>query len=384
MKEKINRFLSRQVNMENAIVACLSMFLITIALVVIWLAILAGGFNNLIQTVKFAQILSIVDRVYIGEADTEEISELAFDSMIAGLEDRWSYFMTAEEYKQHQQVQSNQYSGIGVTLQKEEKAWMIIEIAADSPAEKAGMMINTYLMEVNGIDVTQKETGEISAMIRENPDDIRIVTEDGEGSRQSYTLTIEVIYKNPVSYEMLEHEIGYIRLENFDETCAEQGIAAVDALIEQGAKGLIFDVRSNGGGFVTEMCGLLDRLLPEGEIFVFVDHEGNETITTSDETCVELPMAVLVNENSYSAAEFFAAALREYEAATVVGMPTTGKNRSQSNWILLDGSAVHISTKRYLTPNRVDLTQQGGLTPDIQVEYGENDPQLAAAMELFH
>lgn len=384
MKDKINDFLSKKVNMENTITACLTTFLVTVVLVAVWLTVLAGGFGNLVNTLKFAQILSVIDRVYIGEADSGEISELVFDGMVASLEDRWSYYMTKEEYEQYRQVQSNQYSGIGVTLQKEEKAWLIIEIAENSPAAKAGMSVNSYLMEVNGIDVTKCETAEISAMMRENPDSITVVTEDQNGNRQTYSLSIEVIYTNPVSYEMLENNTGYIKLENFDETCSEQGILAIDALIEQGATSLIFDVRNNGGGFVTEMCELLDRLLPKGELFVFVDHEGNETVTESDAACVELPMAVLVNENSYSAAEFFAAALKEYDAATIVGAPTSGKNRSQTNVILVDGSAVHISSKRYLTPNRVDLTEQGGITPDIVVEYGDNDAQLSAALELFH
>lgn len=370
--------------MENAITACMVTFLCTVAMVILWLTVLAGGFGNLMNTVKFAQILSIIDRVYIGEADTKEISDAAFDTMIAELDDRWSYYMDREEYEQYQQVQSNQYTGIGITLQKEERGWLIVSVAPDSPAEKAGVEADTYLVEVNGTDVSSMESADISAMMRENPDDVSVITEDENGNRRSFSLVLEVIYTNPVSYEMMEGNTGYIRLENFDETCAEQAIHAVEALIEQGAASLIFDVRSNGGGYVTEMCDLLDYLLPEGEIFVFVDHEGNETVTESDADCIKLPMAVLVNENSYSAAEFFAAALREYDAAAVVGMPTTGKNRSQSNWILADGSAVHISSKCYLTPNRVDLTQQGGLAPDVVVEYGENDPQLAAALELFH
>lgn len=384
MKEKINRLLSKHVNMENAIVACMTTFLVTVVLIVLWFTVLAGGFGNMINTVKFAQILSVVDRVYIGEADTDKLSELAFDSMIASLGDRWSYYMTKEEYEQYRQVQANQYSGVGVTLQKDDRGWLIVGVTEETPAAKAGVSVDTYLVEVNGIDVSRMESTEISSIMRENPEQITVVTENLEGNRESFALVMEIIYTNPVSFEMLEGNVGYIRLENFDETCAEQGITAVDTLIEQGTKALVFDVRNNGGGFVTEMCDLLDYLLPEGEIFVFVDHEGNETVTESDGESIDLPMAVLVNENSYSAAEFFAAALQEYEVATVVGAPTTGKNRSQTNLILVDGSAVHISSKRYLTPDRVDLTEQGGIIPDIQIEYGENDSQLAAALELFH
>ena len=383
MKDKIYSFLSRKVNMDNAISACMITFLVTLVMVVLWVTILAGGFGNLISTVKFAQMLSVLDRVYIGDADTEAVSELVYDTMVHSLGDRWSYYMTADEYKQYQQIQSNQYSGIGVSLQKDERGWLIVNVEEDSPAAKAGIEANTYLAFVNGIDVSQMESTEIAAMMREDPENITVETEDMEGVRHSYSVVIEVIYSNPVSYEMKDGKIGYIQIENFDETCAEKTIEAIEALIAQEADALVFDVRNNGGGFVNELCDLLDYLLPEGDIFVSVDMKGKEKVTQSDKSCVELPMAVLVNENSYSAAEFFAAALREYDAATVVGWQTSGKNRSQTNVILVDGSAVHISSKRYLTPNRVDLTEQGGLTPDIILEYGENDAQLEAALELF-
>ena len=383
MKKKLNSFLSRKVNMDSAITSCMVTFLVTIALCVCWLTVLAGGFGNLVNTVKFAQILSVVDRVYIGEADTDELSDYAFSAMIEQLGDRWSYYMTKETYEAYQQAQSNQYSGVGITLQKDENGWLIVGVAEDSPAAEAGVQADTYLVEVNGVEVHALESTEISAMMKENPNDITVVTEDADGNRVSFALKIAVIYSNPVSYELMEGKIGYIKLENFDETCAKQAIAAIEDLQEQDCEALIFDVRNNGGGFVDEMTELLDYLLPEGEIFVSVNRNEKEKVTKSDHKFVDLPMAVLVNENSYSAAECFAAVLREYDAATVVGTQTTGKNRSQTNVILADGSAVHISSKRYLTPHRVDLTEQSGLTPDVVAEYGENDGQLTAALNLF-
>ena len=221
-------------------------------------------------------------------------------------------------------------------------------------------------------------------MMKKDPKHVVVITADAEGKETAFTMALEKIYSNPVSFEMKEGNVGYIRMENFDETLAEEAIAAVDALVAEGAQALVFDVRDNGGGYLDELCALLDFLLPAGEIFISVAEDGKEKVTKSDKSCIDLPMAVLVNENSYSAAEFFAAALREFDAATIVGTQTTGKNRSQTNVVLVDGSAVHISSRRYLTPNRVDLTEQGGLTPDVIVEAGENDPQLAAAMALFH
>jgi carboxyl-terminal processing protease len=176
-----------------------------------------------------------------------------------------------------------------------------------------------------------------------------------------------------VSYELLDSGVGLITIENFDSGVCDDFIAAVEDLQSQGAVGLIFDVRNDPGGLVSELTAMLDYLLPEGEIFVSVSKDGTEKVEKSGASCVEMPMAVLVNQNSYSAAEFFAAALREYDWATVVGQQTTGKGRSQITKLLSDGSALHISTKKYMTPNRVDLSEVGGITPDIEIEISDED-----------
>lgn len=380
MKEKLNQFLSRKIYMDSAVTACLATFLGTAALILLWLMVLAGGWRPLVNSFKFMQLQSVIDRVYVGEADSEELSDLAYTAMIDALGDRWSYYMTAEEYESYRQDKTNHYVGIGITLQKTEAGLHIIAVAKDSPAERAGIPADSYLVEVNGLRLTDEDASAVSTMIRQDPDHVALVVADRDGNETAYSLVMETIYNNPVSYERMD-DVGYIKIENFDDTMAEEAIKAVEALRADGVEALVFDVRNNGGGYLTELCELLDYLLPEGEIFVSVDESGKEKITKSDARCIELPMAVLVNENSYSAAEFFAAALGEYDAAEIVGAPTTGKSRSQTNVVLIDGSAVHISSKRYLTPNRMDLTEQGGLVPDLEVANGENDPQLAAALE---
>lgn len=140
-------------------------------------------------------------------------------------------------------------------------------------------------------------------------------------------------------------------------------------------------MRSNPGGLVSELTALLDYLLPSGTIFISVDKDGNETATESDSVCLDMPMAVLVNEYSYSAAEFFAAALQEYNWADIIGAQTTGKSRSQQTIELSDGSAIHVSTARYLTPMRVDLAEQGGIVPDqIVALTSKGDAQRDAAL----
>ncbi len=153
-----------------------------------------------------------------------------------------------------------------------------------------------------------------------------------------------------VHAQLLDGGIGYVRIVNFDGGCAEKTIAAIEDLQAQGATSIPFDVRNNPGGLKSELVDLLDYLLPEGEIFHTVDYAGNDEIDTSDEAHLALPMAVLVNRESYSAAEFFAAALQEYEAAVIVGTQTYGKGYFQSALQLSDGSAINLSIGKYFTP----------------------------------
>jgi carboxyl-terminal processing protease len=167
--------------------------------------------------------------------------------------------------------------------------------------------------------------------------------------------------------QMLEENIGLVRINNFDERSAEETLAAIAALTEQGAQALIFDVRFNPGGYKVELCKILDYLLPEGPIFRSQTYDGKESITESDEACLDLPFAVLVNGQSYSAAEFFAAALDEYDKAVVIGEPTVGKSYFQNTYRLRDGSAVALSVGKYCTPNGVSLADVGGLKPETEI-----------------
>ena len=195
---------------------------------------------------------------------------------------------------------------------------------------------------------------------------------------------------------MLDGGIGYVHIANFDRRCAEETLRCIDELLAQDAKGIIFDVRLNGGGYKDELVKVLDRLLPEGILFQSEDYSGKKEIDRSDAEQLSLPMAVLVNQDSYSAAEFFAAALQEYGAAVIVGSRTTGKGNFQNAFRLSDGSLLNISIGKYYTPNGVSLTETG-ITPDIELDLSEeeyaklytqtleksDDPQLQAAIRAL-
>ena len=361
------------------------------------LVILAGGFGGAVSAVKYAAGLGVIQRYYVGEYDLKEVTDNALSGAVTCLDDRWSYYMDTDTYESYQDVSANRYQGIGVTITMDEETggFAIVALTKDGPAQQAGLQVGDIILAVDGVDVTGGTTEELKALIQADFGKNAMITVlRTDGVREDVAVSCEEVFTNPVSWTMLEENVGYIRLENFRSQAGEEAISAVDALLEQGAERLVFDVRSNPGGQVSEMVELLDRLLPEGDLFVRTDKRGREVVERSDSACVELPMAVVVNGESYSAAEFFAAALREYEWAAVVGEATTGKARSQVTVPLWDGSAIHLSRYTYLTPERVDLYEAGGILPDGEallteeqqlefdtgwLEPGE-DPQILAAI----
>ena len=359
-----------------------------------------GGFRGLGAAARFGTVLRMIDRDFVADYDLEAVTDGALAGAVESLDDRWSYYMTAEEYEDYQDYSANRYQGIGVTIQKDEETggFLVIAVNRDGPAQRAGIVPGDILLAVDGTDVTQEDTDFLRSLIQADYGRdalITILREDG--SREDVAVSCEVIYTSPVEYEMLADGVGYIAVSNFREGASGDAIAAVEALLAEGAQSLIFDVRNDPGGQLTELIALLDYLLPEGDVFIRADKNGHQTVETSDAACVEVPMAVIVNGDSYSAAEFFAAALREYGWATVVGEPTTGKSRSQVTIALPDGSAVHLSKYSYLTPNGVDLYAAGGIVPDVAAELTEeermefdtgwlepaDDPQIQAAIDIL-
>lgn len=346
---------------------------------------------------KLEAIENLIDQVYIGEADKTAMEDAAADAMVAAVGDRWSYYMTATEYLDYKERMANAYVGVGITITKLDDGYVLIKkVEEGGPAEEAGMLAGDILTAVSGQDIAEMTIDEIKSLVKGQENTTVEMTVRRNNRSIPMTVTRRTIKSVVASGQMLEGNIGLITIVNFDDRCAEETIAAVEMLREQGAKGLIFDVRFNPGGYKHELVKLLDYLLPEGPLFRSVKYTGEESVDESDAACVDMPMVVMVNGDSYSAAEFFAAALREYGVAKIVGQPTTGKGRFQSTYSLQDGSAVVISVGKYCTPNGVDLTDVG-LTPDATVEVDDetyaniyykllkpqDDPQIQAAVALL-
>lgn len=315
---------------------------------------------------KLSELELLIDQRFVGDADSKVLEDAAADAMVKATGDRWSYYMSAEEYESYLDQVDNSYVGVGITIQHEEgEGYRILEVVSGGPAEEAGIQVNDLLFEVDGQNVREMDITGVRNLVTGKPGTYVAFRVLRKGEPLSFSVERRKV-ETPVAVgEMLEQNVGLVTIENFDSRCADESIAAIEALMEQGAKALIFDVRNNPGGYADELVKLLDYLLPEGDLFRTVRYDGKEHTDTSDKNFMDLPMAVLVNENSYSAAEFFAAALKEYDAAVIVGEQTVGKGYYQTTYPLSDGSAIALSIGKYYTPNGINLSEAGGLTPDI-------------------
>ena len=362
---------------------------ILIALSYVLVAVIAAGtvlVCSSLDRIKNVSKLDAVERLllsrFIGETDRKTMEDAASAAMVAALGDRWSYYMTAEQYQSYLQTMSNSYVGIGITVQTlQEGGITVLEVVPEGPAEEAGILAGDIVIAVDGTDITAMEVSEASTLIRGAEGTDVTLTVDRAGETLTVTVTRRKFQTPVATGEMLQDNIGLITIENFDDRCAEETIAALEQLQEQGATALIFDVRNNPGGYKHELVKVLDYLLPEGVLFQTEEYLGRKETDTSDARCLDLPMAVVMNLQSYSAAEFFAAALEEYDAAVTVGEKTFGKGYFQTAIALSDGSAINLSIGKYYTPKGVSLAGNG-LIPDIPVEVDAETAQKIAAGTL--
>ena len=380
--------------MKKKILLTLSHILVAVLATVVTLAVAVPKAD----ISKLDQLESLILERFIGESDQVAMEDAAAEAMVDSLGDRWSYYIPADEYEAYQEQVANAFVGVGITIQltEESQGLLVVDVTRGGPAEEAGILVGDTLVAVEQTRIAGMSTTEVRNLVRGEEGTWVSLTLSRDGREETFSVERRRIEVPVATFSMLDNHVGLVRIENFDQRCAQETIAAIEALLAQGAEGLIFDVRGNPGGYADEMVKILDYLLPEGELFRTVDYAGRERVDTSDADCLELPMAVLVNQDSYSAAEFFAAALREYDWAVVVGQKTCGKGYFQNTLPLSDGSAVGLSVGKYFTPNGQSLADVG-VTPDRVVEvdedtrwkiyYGtlpiEKDVQLETARELL-
>ena len=358
----------------------------------------ADTFWNMRQISKLDQLSDLIEERFIGEADRTAYEDAAAAAMVDALGDEWSYYIPASQMQSHQENMNNAYVGIGITItvRPEGDGFLVTKVNEGGPAEEAGMLPEDVIVGIEGQSAAGMTADEARNLVRGKPD-TQVQLKVRRGSETlSFSVTRKEVLTPVATGQMLEDNIGLITIVNFDSRCYYESRAAIDRLINEGAVALIFDVRNNPGGYKDEMVQLLDDLLPEGPLFRSEDYRGKVLLDESDGDFLDIPMAVLVNGYSYSAAEFFAAALMEYDAATVVGQKTYGKGYFQTTIHLNDGSAVGLSIGKYTTPQGKNLAGIG-ITPDIVVEVDEEtdvaiyagtlapeeDPQIQAAVKAL-
>lgn len=347
---------------------------------------------------KLEDLENLILTSFAGDADKTKIEDAAADAMVNAMGDRWSYYIPAAELPSFLENSENAYVGIGVTVQAtdDNSGLMVIAVQPGGPAEEAGVQVGDVIIQVDGESAQDRTVTEISAMIKGEEGTVVSITVLRSGEGITMSMTRKRMETTVASSKLLNEHVGLVTIQNFDERCADETIAAIKALLNQGADMLLFDVRNNPGGYVDELTKVLDYLLPEGNLIRTVGTDGSDETVISDADCVKVPMAVLVNENTYSAAELFAVDLSEYGVARIFGQKTSGKGFFQQVFQFSDGSAAGISVGCYYTSQGNNL-EGIGLTPDEEIKLDdeseallyngmlepENDAQLQAALSYL-
>ena len=344
---------------------------------------------------KYLEILSIINNDYYKEVDMTGMEDASAAAMVAALGDEGSYYMTQKQYEEYKLTMTNQYVGIGITTEFNERYGYlsVISVTPGSPADQAHIKIGNMVAYVNDINVSQYSPEQLNDLMRsfdenEKEEDkyftLRLL--NSQGGKADVKVKCELIYAEPVYYSMVEDTlIGYVLIKNFDDSSAASFKNVMDELTKMGALSVIIDVRDNVSGKPGELSEILDYLLPKGDMFLLRDRSGKETTYSSGNSSVSTPIAVIVNENTSCAAEVFASVMQQ-AGYKIVGRRTAAQAQSQTIVELGDGSAVRLSRYEYLTPDKKSMADLGGVSPDVvsyQIEDSDMDVQLEAALDLF-
>lgn len=341
---------------------------------------------------KLTAIDQIIDDYYLyeDEIDEDQLEEMIYLGYVSGLNEAYTTYYTEEEFTDFMEASSGTYSGIGAYVSQNMNTGIItiVNPFEGAPAYNAGVRKDDVLFAVEGEEVTGLDLNMVVAKLKGEEGTTVHVTmyRSSEEKYIDFEIVRAVVNVPTVSHRMLENNIGYIQLTEFDEVTVEQFNLAVEELTEQGMERLIFDLRDNGGGLLRSACDILETVLPKGLLVYTEDKNGNrEEEWAKDPDEIDVPMVVLVNGNTASASEIFVGALRDYDKAEIIGTTTFGKGIVQTIIPMTDGSAVKVTTSEYFTPDGIEI-HKIGVEPDMVVEYdneAEEDNQLQAAIDYL-
>lgn len=346
--------------------------------------------------VKLHEVKRCVDANYVGDHNADMLADGAVEGYLAALGDKWTYYLTAEEYEATAENLSGGYTGIGIRTAYDVDATSmhVAEVYEDSTAEKAGLLAGDEILYVNDKSVADVGYDGAKALLQgEVGTAVRLgILRNGES--MEFSVTRAYVREEIVTSRMLSGKVGYIRVKDFATGADVQFRTQLAELRDDGAQSYIIDMRNNGGGELEVLLDIMDRVLPRCVSMISEDRRGVREEYNSDAESLSAPIAVLVNKNTYGAAEYFAAVLQEYGKAVVVGEKTSGKGFGQATVKLSDGSAVVLSTVSYFTPQLRSLASSG-CVPNETVALGDpsvltdnrvtlsGDEQLARAHGLL-
>jgi carboxyl-terminal processing protease len=339
-------------------------------------------------TDPFLEIEQVIQQKYLHDYNMEDLQNAGLKAVVAKLGDPYSVYYTPDEYQHYTQQVSGEYVGIGMTITKDETTGLarVESFLEGSPAKEVGVEEGDLIVSINGEDVTGKTLQEISEMcVGDEGTKIKLGVK-----RVNETLEFELVRKaisrDMVVYKMLSEGIGYMRILQFGGNCEDLFGEAMDYFQQNGAQGVVIDLRDDPGGYLSTVVNILNKLLPEGTLVYTEDKNGNRVTYSSDASCIKMPLTLIVNENTASAAEIFAGAIQDYNYGKVVGTTTYGKGVVQEIIpVKSTGGGIKITVSQYFTPSGRTINGNG-IYPDYYVgdsSSNESDAQLAKAVEVL-
>lgn len=330
---------------------------------------------------KLSYLKKLIDETYLHDIKEKDLNEGIYKGYVEGLGDQYSAYYDKKETKELSESLDGSFSGIGAVMTQDASSGVITitQVYDDSPAKKAGIKAGDILYRVEEKTVTGKDLDKVVSWIKgKKGTKVNLTLLRGTNSDKiKVTATRDVINVETVKYKVLENQIGYISISEFDSVTGAQFAKALKQLQKKNIEGLVVDLRNNPGGSLSTVCDILDSILPKGLIVYTKDKNGKKEEYTSDEKHrLNLPMSVLVNGQSASASEIFVGAVQDYGKAEIIGTQTYGKGVVQNLFDLKDGTCVKLTTSEYFTPKGRNIDGKG-ITPDVKIEYKYNakDPK---------
>ena len=345
---------------------------------------------------KIDTLMQVIDYYYLYDYDEDEMIDAIYKAVMDSLGDPYSIYYTEEEYNSFLESSSGSYCGIGVVVQQNMQTGIVTAVRPyqNCPGYEAGIRPGDLILAVDGTDITGMDLNAAVALIRGEEGTSVTITLQRDEEKFDVEVTRRQIDVETVTYRMLDDNIGYIQVDEFDEVTAKQFSEALDTLIDQGMEALVIDIRNNPGGLLNVVVDMLDEILPEGVIVSVKDKNGKTEEYRSDaETKLDVPLAVLVNGNSASASEIFAGAVKDYGVGTIVGTTTFGKGIVQTIFSLNDGTGMKLTIEDYYTPSGNSI-HKIGVSPDVEIDLPDElkvlvdipedeDTQLQKAIEIL-